>query len=233
MICIPVSPLTRAGAHAGSRCLRHCSRHWSPAAPDRVPSPPAAHEPADPSYDWHGLLIAPFGSLLKDIPAALHEVLLFRDDAHGNGATGNATVSAAADAATVDAECYAADAPAPRFVGRIPEEYLLCFKHDRLSRIQASVRVGVAQASDVFAAACAGWLKNAASTTGVATPGVGGSGGAPGAVPPSAEAQTAGACEGRDGTIHFRGRLEEEPGAADLPQPDSLLSIILDDAPDP
>ena len=202
------------------------------AAPDRVPSPPAAHEPADPSYDWHGLLIAPFGSLLKDIPAALHEVLLFRDDAHGNGAAGNATGSAAADAAA-DAECYAADAPAPRFVGRIPEEYLLCFKHDRLSRIQASVRVGVAQASDVFAAACAGWLKNAASATGVATPGVGGSGGAPGAVSPSAEVQTTGACEGRDGAIHFRGRLEEEPGAADLPQPESVLSIILDDAPNP
>ena len=224
------------------------------AAPDRVPPPPAAHEPADPSYDWHGLLIAPFGSLLKDIPAALHEVLLFRDDAHGNGATG----SAAADAAAVDAECYAADAPAPRFVGRIPEEYLLCFKHDRLSRIQASVRMGVAQAPDVFAAACAGWLKNAASTTGVeappveaprveargvgtppvspgvATPGAGGSGGAPGAVSPSAEAQTAGACEGLDGAIHFRGRLEEEPGrGAETPQPESVLSITLDSAPYP
>jgi hypothetical protein len=229
------------------------------AAPDRVPSPPAAHEPADPSYDWHGLLIAPFGSLLKDIPAALHEVLLFRDDAHGNGTAGNAaTGGAAADAAAVDAECYAADAPAPRFVGRVPEEYLLCFKQDRLSRIQASVRVVVAQAPGVFAAACAGWLKNAASTTGVEAPGVGttgvgtpgvgtlgvgtpgvgagvgGSGvGAPGTVPPSAEAQTAGVCEGRDGAIRFRGRLEEEPGGADLPQPESVLSIVLDGAPNP
>jgi hypothetical protein len=219
-------------------------------APERVQTPPSAREPADGSYDWHVLLIAPFGSVLKEIPAALHEVLLFRDDAHGNGAAGNAaagntaagsaaTGSAAADAAAVDAECYATETPAPRFVGRVPDEYLLCFKQDRLSRIQASVRVAVAQASDEFAAACAGWLKNAASSTGVGEPGVGASGagvsaaGAPGAVSPSAEAQNAGACEGRDGAIRFRGRLEEEPGPAETPQMESVLSITLDSAPNP
>ena len=220
------------------------------AAPDRVPPPPAAHELSDASYDWHGLLIAPFGSVLKDIPVALHEVLLFRDDAHRNAAPGNAATGAAgADAAPVDAECYAADAPAPRFVGRIPEEYLLCFKQDRLSRIQASVRVPAAQAPEIFAAACAGWLKNAASPTGaeaagVGTPGVGApsvgtsgvaaSGvGSPGAVSPSAEAPSAGACDGREGEIHFRGRLEEETGGAEMPQSESILSITLDGAPHP
>jgi hypothetical protein len=194
------------------------------AAPGRIAPPPANQEPADPSYDWHGLLIAPFGSVLKDIPVALHEVLLFRDDAHGSAATANisatnvAAGNAAADAAAVDAECYAADAPAPRFVGRIPEEYLLCFKQDRLSRIQASVRVTAAQAPEVFAAACTGWLKNAAPGT---------------AVSPSAESPSAGACEGLDGAIHFRGRLEEEPGRAETPQSESVLSITLDSAPDP
>jgi hypothetical protein len=167
--------------------------------------------------------------VLKDIPVALHEVLLFRDDAHGNAAPGNAAPgSAGADAAAVDAECYAADAPAPRFVGRIPEEYLLCFKQDRLSRIQASVRVPAAQAAEVFAAACTGWLKNAASTPGAEAPGVG----TPG-VGASAEAPSADACEGRDGAIHFRGRLEEEPGRAETPQPESVLSITLDSAPYP
>jgi hypothetical protein len=205
------------------------------AAPDRVPPPPAAHELGDASYDWHGLLIAPFGSVLKDIPVALHEVLLFRDDAHGNASPGNAaTGGAGADAAVVDAECYAADAPAPRFVGRIPEEYLLCFNQGRLSRIQASVRVGVDRVSDVFAAACTGWLKNAASTPGAEAPGVGTSGvGASGVVSPSAETPSAGACEGRDGAIHFRGRLEEEPDRAETPQSESVLSITLDGAPNP
>jgi hypothetical protein len=205
------------------------------AAPDRVPPPAAAHELGDASYDWHGLLIAPFGSVLKDIPVALHEVLLFRDDARGNASPGNAaTGGAGADAAAVDAECYAADAPAPRFVGSIPDEYLLCFNQGRLSRIQASVRVPAAQAPEVFAAACAGWLKNAASTPGADAPGVGTPGaGAPGAVSPSSETPSAGACEGRDGAIHFRGRLEEEPGRADTPQSESVLSITLDGAPYP
>src|ERR1700681_2164864 len=93
-------------------------------APDRTPPPPPAHEPADASYDWHGLLIAPFGSVLKDIPVALHEVLLFRE-AHGWFAQD--------DVSAPDADCYATDAPAPRFVGHIPDEYLLCFRQDRLS----------------------------------------------------------------------------------------------------
>jgi hypothetical protein len=115
--------------------------------PDRAP-PPDAH-PLDASYDWHGLLIAPFGSVLKDIPVALHDVLLFRDEGHGGAAD--------------DAECYAADAAAPRFAGGTPDEYLLCFRQDHLFRVQASVRLRGADASDLFAAACARWLKNAAA----------------------------------------------------------------------
>jgi hypothetical protein len=191
------------------------------AAPAPAPAPaPAAHAPADASYDWHGLLIAPFGSVLKNIPVALHEVLLFRDEEHGS--------ASAADADTVGAECYAADAPAPRFLGRTPDEHVLCFKQDRLFRIQASVRIAAAQAADVFAAACADWLKNAApATTGV---------GASGAGAPSA-------CEGRVGDIRFRGRLEgeqdpaqpdrAEQDRAEQDRTDMVLSITLDGAPAP
>jgi hypothetical protein len=185
------------------------------------------HEPDAGSYDWHGLLIAPFGSVLKDIPVTLHEVLLFRDEAHDT--------STADDAATVEAECYAADAPAPRFIGRTPDEYLLCFKHDRLSRIQASLRLTTAQASDVFAAACADWLKNAAPATANAeapnaeAPSVGASG----AEAQSAAAPIGAACEGRDGAIHFSGRLEEEPGQAEMAQTETSLSITLDSPADP
>jgi hypothetical protein len=155
------------------------------------PPPPAAHELGGASYDWHGLLIAPFGSVLKNIPAALHEVLLFRDEEHGS--------ASAADADTVGAECYAADTPAPRFLGRNPDEYVLCFKQDRLFRIQASVRIAAAQAADVFAVACADWLKNAA-------PAITGDG----------------ACEGRVGDIRVRGRLEgeQDPAQPDRAQPD-------------
>jgi len=169
-------------------------------APDRAPPPPDTHPLDDGSYDWHGLLIAPFGSVLKDIPLALHEVLLFRDEAHSS-------------AATDDAECYAGDAPAPRFLGRTPDEYLLCFKQDRLSRIRASVRLTVAQAPEVFAAACAGWLQHAAAA---------------GTRAPATAVPGAGACEGYDGAIRFNGRLEGESGQAETD-----LSIILDSSPDP
>jgi hypothetical protein len=169
------------------------------AAPDRTPAPDA-HEPEDGTYDWHGLLIAPFGSALKEIPGTLHEVLLFRDAEQST-------------AAAEDAECYAADAPAPRFVGRMPEEYLLCFKHDRLSRIQASVILPAADAAKVFAAACAGWRKHAAPAT-------------TDAAAPPATAPLGAACDGSDGEIRFSARLEEDAGQ-------SVLAIALDGAPDP
>jgi hypothetical protein len=155
------------------------------------PPPPAAHEPELGSNDWHGLVIAPFGSVLKDVPMALHEVLLFRDDG-------------TADNAAAAVECYAADGPAPRFLGRTPDEYVLCFKQDRLSRIQAAVLLPAAEADGVFAAACAAWLRNAGA-----------------AAPQAGET----ACEGSDGAIRFRGRLEQEA--------ESTLSITLDDAADP
>src|SRR5260370_32924878 len=70
-------------------------------APDRAPPPPAAHVPADASYDWHDLLIAPFGSVLKDIPVALHEVLLFRYEAHDGASPDNASAAAS--------ECHGTD----------------------------------------------------------------------------------------------------------------------------
>jgi hypothetical protein len=171
---------------------------------------PAAHGPAEGSYDWHGLLAAPFGSVLKDVPAALHEVLLFRDEAHGGTAAAN-------DAA--DAECYATDAPAPLFVGRPPDEYLLCFRQNRLSRIQASVRLTAAEAPGVFGAACAAWLEHAATDRGA---------GEPGPEAPTAAGQSAGTCEGRDGVIRYRGHLGEEPGQAPATSSDPVLSLVLD-----
>jgi hypothetical protein len=201
------------------------------AAPDHARPPPEVHEPADASYDWHGLLVAPFGSLLKDIALPLHEVLVFKDEARGG-------------ADSDDAECYAVDAPAPRFVGRAPNEYLLCFKHDRLARVEASVRLTADRAAQVLADACALWLKNAQpqasadATQIVAVPATG----VPVAGAPATEAPTAGtqhaesritatqdtgACEGRDGAVRFSSRLAPEPGQAETP-----LSITLDSVPE-
>jgi hypothetical protein len=120
------------------------------------PKPAAPPEPApvplDASYDWHVLLVAPFGSVLKDVPLTLHEVLLFRDEAQR--------------AAPVDElECYAVDGNRPLFVARSPSPYLLCFKHDRLSRVEATVRLPADEAARIFADACGLWMKNAQPTT--------------------------------------------------------------------
>jgi hypothetical protein len=180
-------------------------------SPDRAP-PPQSPALSDASYDWHGLLIAPFGSVLKEIPLTLHEVLLFRDEAHG---------ATAAD----EAECYAGDTPPPRFVGRTPDEYLLCFKQDRLSRVQASVRLSAAEAPEIFAAACARWSKQATPAT--VSPGTEGAGATGDA------AQSSATCEGHDGGIHFRGRLEAEPDRAQSPQGEQVISITLDSPPAP
>ena len=96
--------------------------------PKPVVPPEPAPAPLDASYDWHVLLVAPFGSVLRDVPLTLHEVLLFRDEAQH---------AAPAD----ELECYAVDGTLPRIVARSPSEYLLCFKHDRLSRVEATVRL--------------------------------------------------------------------------------------------
>ena len=156
--------------------------------------PQQSTQPTDASYDWHVLLAAPFGSALKDVPLNLHEVLLFRDEA---------LAAVPAD----EPECYAPDMPAPRFLARAPGEYLVCFRQDRLSRIQASVAIASADASQVFAAACTLWLKNAAD-----------SGAATASDPPDA-----GECEGRDAAVHFRGRLKQDAEGAQWP-----VSIVLD-----
>jgi hypothetical protein len=138
-----------------------------PAAPlEQAPAP------LDASYDWHVLLVAPFGSVLKDVPLTMHEVLLFRDEARS---------AAAAD----ELECYAVDGASPLFIARAPSEFLLCFKHDRLSRVEATVRLAPDEAARIFADACGLWMKNAQTT--------------------NAE------CAGADGGIAFAGHFENEP----------------------
>jgi hypothetical protein len=118
------------------------------ASKPKIAPPPAAPTPLDASYDWHVLLIAPFGSVLKDIPLALHEVLVFRDEERSASPAG-------------DPECYAAEGAAPRFMTHSPSSYLLCFNHGRLSRIEAVVRLPKNESAQIVADACAMWTKNA------------------------------------------------------------------------
>ena len=170
------------------------------AAPAPKPAAPLVQAPAplDASYDWHVLLVVPFGSVLKDVPLTLHEVLLFRDEAH-NTATGD------------ELECYAVDGPRPQFIARSPTEYLLCFKHERLSRVEATVRLAPDEAAGIFADACGLWLKNAQAATEE--------------------------CAGTDGGIAFSGHFENEPDESarltvELDAPDTVPERASDRAPD-
>jgi hypothetical protein len=159
------------------------------ASKPRIEPPPPAPPPLDASYDWHVLLVAPFGSVLKDIPLALHEVLLFRDSAAG---------APAGD----EPECYAVNGSAPRFMTREPSEYLLCFKHDRLSRIEATVRLPAAETGQTLSDACGLWMKSAQ------------------APPAKAEAPKAEApvivCEGAEGNITFAANVDKGPEEVNL-----------------
>jgi hypothetical protein len=148
----------------------------APGRPHPQPLPdPEETGVVDASYDWHSLVTVPFGTLLKESPIPLHEVLLFHE-------------AAPADADNKD--CYAIDGAAPRFVGQQPDQYLLCFDHDHLNRIEAEVRLAAEDAPRVFAKACALWLKNIA-------PGP--------SLSPAAPAGTL--CEGVDGATSFSARL--------------------------
>lgn len=148
----------------------------------------AAAAAAQAGVDWHPLVAAPFGTLLKDSPVPLHEVLLFHDEGQ------------AAEASPRD--CYALDAGAPRFLGRVPDDYLLCFEHDRLVRIEASVGLAADDASAEFARVCALWRKD-----------------------PGAELAAQGSCEGGDGAIAWSAHLALVPGEA------AAISMTLTAAP--
>jgi hypothetical protein len=179
-----------AAAGALAACHTEATRTPTPAGP-----PPKPAISLDASYDWHVLLIAPLGSRLKEIPLKLHEVLLFGDSAQP---------------APEEAECYAPDEGTPRFAGRVPEEYLLCFKQDRLSRLRASVPLAEPNARETFAAACESWLAPGAT-----------------AAPGGSAAATPGGndCEGHDGTVRFSAHF--------APEPQPALSIVIDGVSEP
>jgi hypothetical protein len=160
--------------------LGACASHPRPPPAPAVPPPPPPPQ-LDASYDWHGLLVAPFGSVFKAVPLTLHEVLLFKE---------------AQGAAAEDAECYAMDEPAPPFLKRVPQEFLVCFRHDHLARIEATVMLPAADAAQILADACGLWQRNASA--GDPSPDAAGKAGA-----------AADDCKGVDGSIGFSARLEE------------------------
>jgi hypothetical protein len=142
-----------AAAWVCTVCVCGCTSALHPAASARPGGPPSnAPASAEPAYEWRALLLVPFGTLLKDMPFALDEVLVFHD------AAGAAPSGAPNDLESGD--CFSTDgASAPQFLARRPDSYLLCFEHDRLRRIETSVHL--AEAGPLPGALCAQWLSRA------------------------------------------------------------------------
>ncbi len=181
------SAAVAAAIVAGAAGLGGCAA----SAPARrsLPATPPAAAPAV-SYDFAALVLAPFGTNFKEVPVPLTEVLVFHQpDARRTND---------------DADCFRPNVVVS-FLGRAPADHLLCFDHDRLKRIDASVVLPAADAPALFAAACADWRRGNAAL----------------ALAPDA-------CEGHRGDIAFSAHRTDgaDPATA-------TLSITLEAVPPP
>ena len=137
------APTLAAAAVCAAALLAACA---SPKPDEKIPAR-GASAAAAPTDDWHALMIVPFGTLLRDVPYRLDEVVVFHD-------------SAGAAAGREDHECYTLRGGAPRrLFGQPVEQYSLCFSADRLNRIEASVSLPAESAPAQFAAVCAKWQR--------------------------------------------------------------------------
>jgi hypothetical protein len=147
--------LTHALAAAGVVAAAVSSAAWlegcaapAPARGSATTASPAAAtaavSTAAVSHDFGPLVPAPFGTAFKDVPLHLTEVLVFHPPD--------------AERTSDDADCFRPDGVVS-FLGRAPTDHLLCFDHDRLKRIEASVVVPATEAAGLFAAACADWRR--------------------------------------------------------------------------
>ena len=122
-----------AGCAGSASCARRCARGG-----DFLPRTAAV------SDDFSPLVLAPFGTAFKDVPVPLTEVLVFHQPESRR--------------TSEDADCFRPNVVVA-FLGRAPADHLLCFDHDRLRRIEASVVLPAAEAPALFAAACADWRR--------------------------------------------------------------------------
>lgn len=111
-----------------------------------VTPPPAVNARALPQGDdWRSLLPVPFGSTVSQVPFALKEVLLFQ------GENRNANDPD-------EAECYSKSGVPLTFRGIQADDYVLCFVHDRLFRVETVLRLPKDVPADTFSHWCDEWL---------------------------------------------------------------------------
>ena len=147
----PTFPLSRALAAALlAATLGACvsARRTHPSSPPPAPATIAY----DASYDWRGLVTAPMGSRLQDLPQAAdaHEVILFQGDS--------------GSVAREEGECVAPPGTPPRFLGRATTGMILCYVHGRLDRFEADLLLAREEGAEAFQRFCDHWQTGATQT---------------------------------------------------------------------
>jgi hypothetical protein len=168
-----------------------------------VPAPHAAAGPAGTAItpspavaDWRDIPIAPLGTELAVLHSGLHEILYFQD-------TQQAAEPPPPGEPGLAADCYRANGPLPRVLNRGTRDYVLCFVHDRLARVEAVLDLPAAEAHTLEQRLCDAW------------------------VPGSLGTRSEESCSGRAGEAAFRvawRRSDSQSGAA---QSGAALSIVV------
>lgn len=125
------------------------------------PRPPntgtGASVPGANLADWSEIPLAPLGTELAALYSGLHEILYFQ----GAVRTGNSPDLGEG----VAADCYRSNGPVPRVLNHNGEDYVLCFSHDRLARVEAVLRLPADEARALAQRACDAWLPASLATT--------------------------------------------------------------------
>ncbi len=125
-----------------------------------APSPASAAPHLPPADDWRTLLPVPFDSTVAQVPFALKEVLLFQGAVQtGAVQTGAARTGESRRADSEPGDCFTTAENKPRLRGIEPDDYVLCFYHDRLYRVEAVLRLSRELPPETFQHWCAQWLE--------------------------------------------------------------------------
>ena len=149
--------------------------------PPRVPAAaPAIPAPATSTAvpDWRQIPVAPLGTELTALYAGLHEILYFQD-AHPAADPPEPGEKA------LTTDCYRSNGPLPTILNHAAEDYVFCFQHDRLARVEAVLNLPTETASALAQRLCDAWL--------------------PGSL---AGVRSEAACSGRSSDAAFRVRLK-------------------------
>lgn len=171
-------------------------------SPDKIP----ATRPEAAAADWRDLLVAPFGSARKDIHRAMHETFLF-DAVPGASMTSAdnkspepAGVEASSNLAATDEECFSLSRDLPQMFRIAPDSYVLCFYHDHLVRVEASLPVASLKVASVWEEICSRVAK----------------------LNPETLAEISHTCEGRHASVIFRAAWPDASLPNDASAPNAM-----------